>query len=68
MAAITRLNRRVAPARGPLRRPHPQGRGARRPAGPGSDEVWAGDQPEDREGARPRIPTHLLAQADEVIE
>ena len=42
------------PARGRLRRSHPQGREAGRPAGAGADQVRAGDQPQDRQGARPR--------------
>ena len=46
--------RRPVPARGRLRRPHPQGREAGRPAGAGADQVRAGDQPQDRQGARPR--------------
>ena len=37
-----------------LRRPHPQGREARRPSGAVTDQVRTGDQPEDRQGARPR--------------
>ena len=41
-------------ARGRLRRPHPQGREAGRPAGAGADQVRAGHQPQDRQGARPR--------------
>ena len=45
---------RPAPARGRLRRPHPQGREAGRPAGAGPDQVRAGDQPQDRKGAWPR--------------
>ena len=45
---------RAVPASGRLRRPHPQGREAGRPAGAGADQVRAGDQPQDREGARPR--------------
>src|SRR5262249_28263373 len=36
------------------RRPHPQGREAGRPAGAGADQIRAGDQPQDRAGARPR--------------
>ena len=44
---------RSVPARGRLCRPHPQGREARRPAGAGADQVRAGDQSQDREGARP---------------
>ena len=34
----------------------------------GADEVRAGHQPQDRQGARPRYPADLLARADEVIE
>ena len=45
---------RPAPARGRLCRSHPQGREAGRPAGAGADQVRAGDQPQDRQGARPR--------------
>ena len=45
---------RSVPTRGRLRRPHPQGREAGRPAGAGADQVRAGDQPQDRQGARPR--------------
>ena len=37
-----------------LRRSHPQGRKAGRPAGAGADQVRVGDQSQDREGARPR--------------
>ena len=60
---------RPVPARGRLRRSHPQGREAGRPAGAGADQVRAGDQPQDREGARPRpCRRRLLARADEVIE
>ena len=44
---------RFVPARRRLRRPHSQGRKARRAAGAGAGEVRAGDQPQDREGARP---------------
>ena len=47
-------HRRPVPARGRLRRSHPQGREAGRPAGAGADQVRAGDQPQDRQGARPR--------------
>ena len=36
-----------------LRRSHPQGREAGRPAGAGADQVRAGHQPEDRQGAWP---------------
>ena len=45
---------RPVPARGRLRRPHPQGREAGRSAGAGADQVRTGDQPQDRQGARPR--------------
>ena len=41
-------------ARGQLRRSHPQGREARRPAGPGADQVRTRDQSQNRQGARPR--------------
>ena len=41
------------PPRRRLRRPHPQGREAGRPAGAGADQIRAGDQPQDRQGARP---------------
>ena len=33
-----------------------------------ADEVRTGDQPQDRQGARPQVPPSLLARADEVIE
>ena len=45
---------RPVPASRRLRRSHPQGREAGRPAGAGADQVRTGDQPQDREGARPR--------------
>ena len=51
-----------------LRRPHPQGREARRPAGPAGDQGRADHQPQDRQGARHRDIPKLLATADEVIE
>ena len=51
-----------------LCRPHSQGREAGRPAGHAADKVRVGDQPQDRQGARPRNPRQLLALADEVIE
>ena len=44
---------RPVPARRRLRRSHPQGREAGGPAGAGADQVRAGDQPQDRQGARP---------------
>jgi hypothetical protein len=37
-----------------IRRPHPQGREAGRPAGAGADPVRACDQPQNREVARAR--------------
>ena len=45
----------VSPCRD-LRRQDPQGREARRPARRAADEVRAGDQSQDREGARPDDP------------
>ena len=45
---------RSVPASGRLRGSHPQGREAGRPAGAGADQVRAGDQPQDGQGARPR--------------
>ena len=47
-------HRRPVPACGRLRRSHPQGREAGRPAGAGADQVRTGGQPQDRQGARPR--------------
>jgi putative tryptophan/tyrosine transport system substrate-binding protein len=44
---------RPVPPRGRLCRPHPQGREAGRPAGAGADQVRAGRQPQDRQGAWP---------------
>ena len=41
------------PPRGRLRRSHPQGREAGRPAGAGADQIRAGGQSQDRQGARP---------------
>ena len=45
--------RRPVPARGRLCRPHPQGREASRPAGAGADQIRAGNQSQNRQGARP---------------
>ena len=45
---------RPVPTRSRLCRPHPQGREAGRPAGAGADQIRAGAQPQDRQGARPR--------------
>src|SRR5262249_26789762 len=47
---------RPVPARGRLRRSHPKGREASRPAGAGSNQVRAGDQPQDRQGSGPGNP------------
>ena len=44
---------RALPTRGRLRRPHPQGREAGRPAGAGAHQVRPDDQSQDGEGARP---------------
>ena len=46
---------RPVPPRGRLRRSHPQGREAGRPAGAGADQIRAGHQPQDRQGARPHL-------------
>ena len=59
---------RPASARRRLRRSHPQGREASRPARAGADQVRTGDQPQDRQGAWPRSAAALLARADELIE
>src|SRR5262249_18609450 len=40
---------RSVPPSSRLRRPDPQGREAKRPAGAGADQVRAGDQPQDRQ-------------------
>jgi putative ABC transport system substrate-binding protein len=45
-----------------LRRSHPQRREARRPAGAGANQVRAGDQPQNREGARPHRPAGRVQQ------
>ena len=45
---------RSIPARRRLCRSHPEGREAGRPSGAGADQVRAGHQPQDRQGARPR--------------
>ena len=45
---------RSVPARCRLRRSYPEGRKAGGPAGAGAGEIRAGDQPQDRQGARPR--------------
>src|SRR5439155_18149426 len=47
-------SRRPIPASSRLRRSHPQGREAGRPAGAGADQIRNGAQPQDRQGARPR--------------
>src|SRR5262249_57427666 len=43
---------REVAAGGGLRRPHPQGREARRPADPASGQIHARDQSQDRQSAR----------------
>src|SRR5215472_12206679 len=48
-------------AHGRLRRTHPKGGRTRRFAGPAADQVRAGHQPGDRQGARPDDPTHGVA-------
>ena len=68
VSPATDLTRRSVPSRGRLCRPHPEGREAGRVAGAGPNQVRAGDQPQDRQGARPRNSASLLARADEVIE
>ncbi len=51
---------RHGPPRSDLRRQNPQGRETGRPPRRAADEVRAGDQPQDRQGARPHDPTvHL---------
>src|SRR5215467_2688366 len=50
---LRRLDR-PAPARGRLRRSHPQGREAGQPSGAEPDQVRAGGQSQDRKGARPQ--------------
>ena len=49
---------RPVPARGRLRRSHPQRREAGRPSGAGADKVRFGDQSQDRQGARPHRAAH----------
>src|SRR5262249_51101308 len=51
------FDRSVSPRRR-LCRSHPQRREAGRPTGAGADQVRAGDQSQDREGARPRSATN----------
>ena len=46
----------IAPACGAVRRPNSQGRATRGPADRAADQVRAGDQPQDRQGARPCAP------------
>ena len=53
----TRTRQDMAGPGGRLRRPHSQGRQARRPAHRAAHEVRAGHQPQDRQGARPDDPT-----------
>ena len=60
---------RPVPARGRLRRSHPQGREAGRPAGAGSrpSSSWSSTSRPPRRSAS-TVPPTLLARADEVIE
>src|SRR5258708_31785033 len=48
---------RPGPERGRLRRPDPQRREGGRLAGAGADQIRVGDQPQDRQDARPRSAT-----------
>jgi hypothetical protein len=51
------------PVTGSPRRPHPEGKGGRRPAGTNAGKIRPIDQPQDREGTRLPIPQPLLAFA-----
>ena len=53
----SRYHRRV-PTRGGLCRPHSAGRKTGQSGGADADEVRTGDQPQDRQGTRPRCPTN----------
>src|SRR5262245_27494642 len=51
--------RLISPTSSHLRRSHPQGRKAGRPAGAGANQVQNCDQPQDRQSARPGSPVEL---------
>src|SRR5262249_52008307 len=51
-------SRRSVPPSSRLRRPDPQGREAKRPAGAGADQVRAGNQPQDRQDTWSRSAVH----------
>src|SRR5262249_3447870 len=51
-------SRRPVPARGCLRRSHPQRRETGRPAGANANQVRSDHQPQNRQGARPRCAAH----------
>jgi hypothetical protein len=59
---------RYVPSGRHLRRPHPQGREARRPTGHATDQVRVHHQLANGASARIEVPTTLLATANEVIE